>query len=74
MLCRYSKSYEAVHLEDVPHRVLTRPRKVFEYVFEGQRPARGRENMVKLDVSAVGTVVVCTAAECPRSNSHTQHQ
>lgn len=60
-LCRYAKSYEAVHLEDVPHRVLTRPKKVFEYVFEGQRPARGRENMVKLDVSAIATVAVHTA-------------
>ena len=55
-LCRYAKSYEAVHLEDVPHRVLTRPKKVFEYIFEGQRPARGRENMVKLDVSAHGAL------------------
>lgn len=49
-VCRYAKSYEAVHLENVPHRQLTKPRKVFEYFFEGQRPGGGRENIVKLEV------------------------
>ena len=73
-LCRYGKSYEAVHLEDVPHRVLTRPRKVFEYIFEGQRPARGRENMVKLDVSADNTVVLHTAAKCLREVAPATHK
>ena len=71
VLCRYGKSYEAVHLEEVPHRVLTRPRKVFEYIFEGQRPARGRENMVKLDVSAIVTVAMQTAAKSPRGPHRT---
>lgn len=48
--CRYEKSYQAGFLDEVPHRRLTKPRKVFEYFFEGQRPGRGRENIVKLEV------------------------
>lgn len=48
--CRYEKSYQAVFLDEVPHRRLTKPRKVFEYFFEGRRPGRGRENIVKLEV------------------------
>lgn len=45
-------------MEDVPHRRLTKPRKVFEYFFEGQRPGRGRENIVKLEVR-VEAIYIC---------------
>ena len=56
-MCRYGKTYEAVYLEGVPHRRLTKPARVFEYVFEGSRPARGRENIVKLEVQPPGSCV-----------------
>jgi hypothetical protein len=40
--CRWDASYEAVSLTDVPHRRLTKPAKVFEQFFDGERKARGR--------------------------------
>ena len=43
-------------MEEVPHRVLTEPARVFEFAFEGMRKARGRENLVKLSVTAEGTL------------------
>ena len=39
---RWDADYEAVRLEQMPHRVLTRPTKVLEYFFDGERKARGR--------------------------------
>jgi protein arginine N-methyltransferase 7 len=40
--CRWDASYEAVSLADLPHRRLTKPAKVFEQFFDGERKARGR--------------------------------
>ena len=34
----------------MPHRVLTRPARVFEYSFAGAQKARGRENILRLEV------------------------
>jgi len=39
---RWDASYEAVSLADVPHRRLTRPVKVLEQFFDGERKARSR--------------------------------
>lgn len=39
---RWDANYEAVSLADVPHRRLTRPVKVLEQFFDGERKARGR--------------------------------
>ena len=53
---RWAKEYEAVDLADVPHRRLTAPARVFEYFFEGAPRGRGRENILKLPVTASGTL------------------
>ena len=53
---RWSKEYEAVDLAEVPHRRLSAPVRVFEYFFEGARRGRGRENILKLPITASGTV------------------
>lgn len=54
--CRWGKDYEACYLDDLPHRRLTHPKKVFEYFFEGDRRGRGRDNIVKLDIVEPGVV------------------
>lgn len=41
-MCRWDAEYEAVRLHELPHRVLTRPVKVHEYFFDGERKGRGR--------------------------------
>lgn len=51
---RWDKGYEAVHMESVPHRRLTKPKKVFEYFFDGIQKGRGRENVLKLEVTETG--------------------
>ena len=38
-----------MHLADMPHRVLTRPARVFDYSFQGMQKARGRENILRLE-------------------------
>ncbi len=44
-----------MHLADMPHRVLTRAARVFEYDYVGAQKARGRENILRLEVrSAAG--------------------
>ena len=53
---RWDAEPEAVHLEDLPHKVLTQPARVFEFSFDGTRKARGRENLVKLHVTQEGTL------------------
>ena len=47
--CRWEANARAVHLADVPHRVLTRPARVFDYSFQGMQKARGRENILRLE-------------------------
>ncbi len=51
---RWDKGYETCQLDELPHTCLTKPCKVFEYFFEGERKGRGRDNIVKLDVIAEG--------------------
>ena len=41
--CRWDATYEAVSLADIPHRRLTRPVRVLEQFFDGDRKARGRQ-------------------------------
>lgn len=52
--CRWDPNPEAVHLDDLPHKVLTQPAKVFEFSFDGLRKTRGRDNLVKLQAIAEG--------------------
>ena len=49
---RWDKAYAACHVGDLPHRRLTRPAKVFEYFFDGMRKGRGRENIMRLEVTS----------------------
>ncbi len=48
--CRWEAGARAVHLADMPHCELTRAARVFEYDFEGAQKARGRENILRLEV------------------------
>eukprot|EP00887_Chlorella_sp_A99_P001822 scaffold19.g1822.t1 len=51
---RWEADYEAVNLNDLPHRRLTRPAKVCEFFFDGEnRPPRGRDSLLKLEASVV---------------------
>lgn len=52
-IARWDKDYAACHLQDLPHRRLTRPARVFEYFFDGLRKGRGRENILRLEVCRV---------------------
>ncbi|KAK9836263.1 hypothetical protein WJX81_000365 [Elliptochloris bilobata] len=51
---RWETNARAVHLADMPHRVLTHPARVFNYSFEGAQKARSRENILRLEVIAEG--------------------
>ncbi|KAL3131069.1 hypothetical protein ABBQ38_000384 [Trebouxia sp. C0009 RCD-2024] len=51
---RWDKGYETCQLDQLPHTGLTKPCKVFDYFFEGERKGRGRDNIVKLEVAAEG--------------------
>ncbi|BDA48465.1 Protein arginine N-methyltransferase 7 [Coccomyxa sp. Obi] len=51
---RWDKQYSACYLDDMPHKRLTRPAKVFEYFFDGMRKGRGRENILRLEVLEAG--------------------
>jgi protein arginine N-methyltransferase 7 len=54
---RWDKTYEATRMKDVPHRVLTRPKKAFELFFDGSRnKGRGRESVLRLETIASGRV------------------
>ncbi|DBA83709.1 TPA: hypothetical protein ACH3X1_006247 [Trebouxia sp. C0004] len=53
-LNKWDKGYETCQLDKLSHTCLTKPCKVFEYFFEGERKGRGRDNIVKLDVIAEG--------------------
>ena len=50
---RWDKTYEAVRMKDVKHRVLTKPKKAFELFFDGSR-GKGRGGAVQL-LNAVRT-------------------
>ena len=51
---RWDKGYETCHLDQLTHTRLTKPCKVFEYFFEGERKGRGRDNILKLEVITRG--------------------
>ena len=53
---RWDPDSSAVHLDRVPHTRLTRPAKVFDFHFQGQRKALGRDTMVRLETIAQGTL------------------
>jgi hypothetical protein len=53
---RWNKDSEACLIDEIPHKRLTRPRKVFEYFFEGEKRGRGRENIIKLEVVETGVL------------------
>ena len=57
---RWDKGYETCQLDELSHTCLTKPCKVFEYSFEGERKGRGRDNIVKLDVIAEGVMNAVT--------------
>lgn len=51
---RWDADAQTVYLDDIPHRVLTRPFKVFDVFFDGKPAGRSRENVIPLDVVQVG--------------------
>ena len=59
-LCRWDKNYSACYLDDMPHKRLTRPVRVFEWFFDGVRKGHGRENILRLEVSGLR----CAYAAC----------
>ncbi|KAK9825810.1 hypothetical protein WJX74_009582 [Apatococcus lobatus] len=53
---RWDKGYEACYLDDLPHKVLTKPAQAFEYFFEGMRKGQQRDHLLKLEVTSAGTL------------------
>jgi type III protein arginine methyltransferase len=51
---RWDGSYVAVKLKEMPHRVLTKPTKISETFFNGEKRPRPRDSLVKLDIIAPG--------------------
>ena len=52
---RWDKTYETTRMADAPHRALTRPKKCFEFFFDGSRGrAAGRESVLRLETIASG--------------------
>ena len=52
---RWDKTYETMRMADTPHRALTRPKKCFEFFFDGSRGTRrGRESVLRLETIASG--------------------
>ena len=43
-----------MHLRDIPHRRLTRPKKVFEFFFDGALKSTAQEGVIKLEPIAAG--------------------
>lgn len=52
--CRWDKSYEGCRLEDMPYRRLTNPIRVFSFCFDSVSKARGRDNLLKLEIVRAG--------------------
>ena len=57
---RWDSTYESVRMQDVPHRRLTRPKKVFEFFFDGAVKSTAQEGVIKLEPVADG----CLNAIC----------
>lgn len=51
LCCRWDKNYSTCYLDDMPHKRLTHPVRVFEWFFDGVRKGHGRENILRLEVS-----------------------
>jgi protein arginine N-methyltransferase 7 len=52
---RWDKTYETVRIGDVPHRALTKPKKAFEFFFDGsQTRGKGRESVLRMETIASG--------------------
>ena len=60
MRCSLDNSYECVRMRDIPHRQLTRPKKVFEFFFDGSLKSTSQEGVIKLEPIADGVLnAVC---------------
>ena len=51
---RWDSKYEPVEMENVKHRRLTKPKKVFEFFFDNSMKQKGRETVIKLETVASG--------------------
>lgn len=52
---RWDKTYDTVRMNDVPHRILTRPKKAFELFLDGSKgKGRGRESVLRMETIASG--------------------
>lgn len=51
---RWDSSYDAVRLQDVPHRRLTKPKRVAEFFFDGSARSSGQEGALRLEVVEEG--------------------
>ena len=56
----WGSGYESVRMHDIPHRRLTRPKKVFEFFFDGALNSTAHEGVIKLEPLADGKLnAVC---------------
>ena len=69
--CRWDKNYSACYLDDMPHKRLTRPVRVFEWFFDGMRKGHGRENILRLEVRV--RRCICACAEPIPWSLHNHH-
>lgn len=51
---RWDAQYENIHLDSIPHRRLTKPVKVLEQSFNGEKKGRSRDTLIKLPVVEKG--------------------
>ena len=52
---RWDKTYDSVRMKNVPHRILTRPKKAFELFLDGSKgKGRGRESVLRMETIASG--------------------
>lgn len=51
---RWDSTYEATYMRDQPYRVLTKPKKVFEFFFDDSQKSKGRETVLKMETIAHG--------------------
>ena len=51
---RWDSSYEATYMRDQPYRVLTKPKRVFEFFFDDSQKSKGKETVLKMETIAHG--------------------
>lgn len=51
---RWDSSYEATYMKDQSYRVLTKPKKVFEFFFDDSQKSKSRETVLKVETIAHG--------------------